>query len=165
MPGRTGRRRYTEAEARLVGPKAAYEHRRLYGAAPGLPPLPDPPEWFAPALVEIWQSMLAAAAPGSLAALDYDNLVAYCVAAQTHRRLAQQVTSSRRPTVVLERRLRLAGAELGRASKVLGIQPADRSKIPVPPSPPPEVPVNPHLRSVTLVEAGRVRGIYKLRRK
>jgi hypothetical protein len=123
MPGRTGRRRYSAEEARLIGPKAAYEHRRLYGAAPALPPLPNPPGWFAESLVEIWQNTLAAAAPGSLTALDHDNLVAYCVAVVMHRRLAQRVTGARHPPVELERRLRLAGAELGRASKALGILP------------------------------------------
>jgi hypothetical protein len=164
MPGRTGRRRYSAEEARLIGPKAAYEHRRLYGAAPALPPLPDPPEWFTEGLVEIWRSTFAAAAPGSLTALDRDNLVAYCVAVVMHRRLAQRGTGARNPSVELERRLRLAGAELGRASKALGILPGDRVKIPTPP-PPPELPDNPHLRSVTLVEAGKVRGIYRVGRK
>ena len=164
MPGRTGRRRYSAEEARLIGPKAAYEHRRLYGAAPTLPPLPDPPAWFTEALVEIWRSTLAAAAPGSLRALDYDNLAAYCVTVAMYRRLAQRVTSARDPSVELERRLRLAGAELGRASKALGILPADRVKIPTPP-PPPEIPENPHLRSVTLVEAGKVRDVYRVGRK
>jgi hypothetical protein len=164
MPGRTGRRRYTPEEARLVGSKALYQHERLYGAAPVLPPLPEPPEWFTPSLVEIWRNTLAAAAPGSLAALDYDNLVAYCVAVITYRRLAQRATGSRNPTVELERRLRLAGTELGRASKALGILPGDRVKIPVPP-PPPELPDNPHLRSVRLVEAGKVRDVYRVGRK
>jgi phage terminase small subunit len=135
MPGRTGRRRYTAAEARLIGAKAVYEHRRLYGdAALALSPLPDPPDWFTPALAEIWHHTLAAAAPGSLAALDYDNLVAYCVAAMTYRRLAQRLTGEDDPTVGLERRVRAAAIELGRASKALGILPYDRSKIPVTPT-------------------------------
>jgi hypothetical protein len=164
MPGRTGRRRYSAEEARLIGPKAAYEHRRLYGAAPVLPPLPDPPEWFTPFLVEIWRNTLAAAVPGYLAALDYDGLVAYCVAVLTYRRLARRLTSSRNPTVELERRVRLAGAELGRAAKALAILPGDRVKIPTPPLPP-ELPDNPHLRSVTLVEAGKVRDVYRVGRK
>jgi hypothetical protein len=51
--GKTERRRHTLEEARLAGPKAAYEHQRLYGSAPALPPLPEPPEWFGAALVTI----------------------------------------------------------------------------------------------------------------
>jgi hypothetical protein len=164
MPGRTGRRRYTAEEARLLGPKVAYEHRRLYGQTTALPPLPEPPSWFTQPLVEIWQNTLAAAARGSLTALDHDNLVAYVVAVATHRRLAQRVTASKNPSTEMERRLRLAGAELGRASKALGILPIDRVKIPTAP-PPPEEPDNPHLRSVTLVEAGKVRGVYRVGRK
>jgi hypothetical protein len=99
-----------------------------------------------------------------LTALDYDNFAVYCVTVLTYRRLAQRVTGARNPSVELERRLRLAGAELGRASKPLGILPGDRIKIPTPP-PPPEIPDNPHLRSVTLVEAGKVRGVYRVSRK
>jgi phage terminase small subunit len=136
MPGRTGRRRHSEAEARFIGPKALGQHKRLYGERPPLPPLPDPPEWFTPSLAEIWQNTLAAAAPGALVALDYDNLTAYCVAAETYRRLAQRLTGSPDPPVELERRVRLAGAELGRASKALGILPADRVKIPAAPHQP-----------------------------
>jgi phage terminase small subunit len=164
MPGRTGRRRYTAEEARFAGPKAVADHRRRYGQVPALPPLPEPPGWFTPCLVEIWRNTLAAAAPGSLTALDYDNLAAYCVTVAMYRRLAQRVTCARNPSVELERRLRLAGAELGRASKALGILPGDRVKIPTPP-PPPELPDNPHLRSVTLVEVGKVRGVYRVGRK
>jgi hypothetical protein len=164
MPGRTGRRRYTPEEARFVGPKAVADHRRRYGQAAGLPPLSEPPGWFGAELVAVWQNTFAAAAPGALAALDYDNLVAYCVAVTMYRRLAQRVTGARNPSVELERRVRLAGAELGRASKALGILPGDRVKIPVPP-PPPELPDNPHLRSVRLVEAGKVRGVYRVGHK
>jgi hypothetical protein len=75
---------------------------------------------------------------GALAALDYDNLVAYCVAVLTYRRLAQRLTGSRNPSVELERRVRLAGAELGRASRALSILPGDRIKLPVPPPAAPE---------------------------
>jgi hypothetical protein len=135
MPGRTGRRRYSEAEARLIGPKAAYEHKRLYGdaPAPAWSPLSDPPGWFSPDLLGIWHDTIAAAAPGSLAAIDHANLVAFCGTVLTHQRLSQRLAGEGDPSAELERRVRLAGVELGRASKVLGIQPVDRSKIPVTP--------------------------------
>jgi phage terminase small subunit len=136
MPGRTGRRRYTAAEARLIGPEALARHKRQYGEppAPLLSLLPEPPEWFTPSLTEIWHNTLAAAAPGALTALDYDNLVAYCVAAETYRRLAQRLTGEDEPSAELERRTRLAGVELGRSSKVLGILPYDRSRIGITPT-------------------------------
>jgi hypothetical protein len=162
--GKTGRRRLTPEQTALLGPKALADYHRRYGRAPALPPLPEPPGWFGAELVTIWQNTLAAAAPGSLTALDYDNLAAYCVTVAMYRRLAQRVTGARNPSVELERRLRLAGAELGRASKALGILPADRVKIPTP-SLPPELSDNPHLLSVTLVEAGKVRGVYRVSRK
>lgn len=162
--GKTGRRRLTPQQTGLLGPKALADYQRRYGQAPALPPLPEPPGWFGAELVTIWQNTLAAAAPGSLTALDYDNFAVYCVTVAMYRRLAQRVTSARNPSVELERRLRLAGAELGRASKALGILPGDRIKIPTPP-PPPEFPDNPHLRAVTLVEAGKVRGVYRVGRE
>ena len=67
-------------------------HIRRYGAAPALPPLPEPPGWFGAELATIWQNTFAAAAPGSLTALDYDNLAAYCIAVMIHRRPGQRVT-------------------------------------------------------------------------
>ena len=90
--GRTGRRRLTAAEAALNGPKAAYEHRRLYsdqGPRQPLPTLGEPPAWFSPALADIWNGILTAAPPGLLAAIDTDNLISYCAAVDSHRRLAQ----------------------------------------------------------------------------
>ena len=141
MPGRTGRRRYTAAEARLIGSEALARHKRQYGDPPSplLSPLPEPPGWFTPSLTGIWHHTLAAAAPGALTALDYDNFVAYCVAAETYRRLAQRLTGEDDPTVEMERRVRLAASELGRASKALGILPYDRSRIVItPPVPEPD---------------------------
>jgi hypothetical protein len=85
--GRTGRRRMTAAEAALGGQHAVADHRRRYGngsMAPSLPPLPDPPEWFTSVPIEIWNAAVTAAPPGLLKALDFDNLVAYCVAVEVH---------------------------------------------------------------------------------
>ena len=55
------------------------QHRRR-AAGPRPCRLTDPPDWFTAELVGIWNDTLDAAAPGSLAAIDRDNLVAYCVA-------------------------------------------------------------------------------------
>jgi hypothetical protein len=134
--GRTGRRRLSPAELALREPKAAIDHRRRYGTAtaPVLSsPLHDPPAWFTPSLTEIWHNTIAAAAPGALAAIDCHNLAVYCVAVETHRRLAQRLIGEGDPSVELERRVRLAGVELGRSAKALALLPVDRSKIPVTP--------------------------------
>jgi hypothetical protein len=152
--GRTGRRRHTEAEAALVGPKAAYEHRRLYGPTAAAPPLlPDPPAWFTADLRTIWEATIAAAPPGLLAAVDQPNLVAYCLAIDTHQRLARQVARRASLSKELERRLRLAAAEVGRVAKLLSLVPYDRVKLELPPPPPT---VDPHQEFDTLYPDGRV---------
>ena len=70
----------------------------------------------------------------------------------------------RRPRRPSRGQLRLLAAELRAARKDLGLPAYDRGRIALPP-PPPELSDNPHLRSVTLVEAGKVRGVYRVDRK
>jgi hypothetical protein len=67
-------------------------------------------------------------------------------------------------TAPLSRQLRLLAQEVRAAATHLGLSIYQRTRIALPP-PPPELPDNPHLRSVTLVEAGRVRGVYRVGRK
>jgi hypothetical protein len=157
--GRTGRRRHTAAEAALVGPQAAYEHRRLYGGqgpTTALPPLPDPPSWFSTELKAIWGATIAAAPPGLLSAIDAPNLVAYCLAIDVHHRLARQAARRVSLSKELERRLRFAAAEVGRASKTLGLVPFDRTRIPIPPPVVEGPPLSVHERFDTILPDGKV---------
>jgi len=161
--GRTGRRRLTAAEAALNGPKAAYEHRRLYsdqGPRQPLPTLGEPPAWFSPALADIWNGILTAAPPGLLAAIDTDNLISYCAAVDSHRRLAQAAAVLQPGELLperLERRLRVAGAAVAQAAKALALQPYDRNRLVLPaPAPEPGSAIIPEgLRHLIVLPGGR----------
>jgi hypothetical protein len=63
--------------------------------------------------------------------------VAYVAAVDTHQRLLQQQASSRRPSAQMERRVRLAANEVGRAAKMLSLNPYDRVRLDLPPPPKP----------------------------
>ena len=165
--GRTGRRRLRPAELALREPKAATDHVRRYGAvaAGASPPLPDPPGWFTPELRMIWTQIIAAAPIGMLTAIDYPAVIAYTMGIREYERLARRIAARKTPAPApLARHLRLLAAELRAARKDLGLPAYDRGRIALPP-PPRELPDNPHLRSVTLVEAGKVRGVYRVDRK
>jgi hypothetical protein len=165
--GRTGRRRLSPAELALRDPKAAADHVRRYGAvaAGAPPPLPDPPGWFTPELPATWTQIIAAAPIGMLTAIDYPAVIAYAMGIREYDRLARRIAARKTPAPApLARQLRLLAAELRAARKDLGLPAYDRGRIALPP-PPPEAPNNPHLRSVTLVEAGKVRGVYRVGRK
>jgi hypothetical protein len=153
--GRTGRRRLSPEETALRGNVALAKYNRRYGmpSVAALPALPNPPAWFTPDLVGIWCDTTASVAPGALSAVDTGNLTAYCLALLSYRRLARELLVEPVPTAALERRLQLAGIELGRASKVLGIQPADRVKIPA--APVPKEPLNELLRFDVILPDGR----------
>jgi hypothetical protein len=127
--------------------------------------LPPPPSWFGPELAEIWREIVATSPPGILTAADHPAVVAYAVAVREHDRLAQRIARRKTPTTApLSRQLRLLAQEVRAAATHLGLSIYQRTRIALPP-PPPELPDNPHLRSVTLVEAGRVRGVYRVGRK
>jgi hypothetical protein len=114
------------------------DHRRRYGEpGPGsaLPPLSEPPAWFSTDLLAIWDQTIAAAPPGLLAAIDHANLVAYVAAVDMHQRLMRQAVQRGNLSGDIERRLRLAGAEVGRAAKILGLVPHDRLRLNLSPSP------------------------------
>jgi hypothetical protein len=164
--GRTGRRRLSPAELALREPKAATDHVRRYGAvaAGAPPPLPDPPGWFTPELRTTWTQIVEAAPIGMLTAADHPAVVAYALAIFEHDRFARRIAARKTPAPApLARQLRLLAVELRAARKDLGLPAYDRGRIALPP-PPPELPDNPHLRSVTLVEAGKVHSVYRLRR-
>ena len=136
--GRTGPRRLTAAEVAQRDQHAIADRRRRYGHP--LPvtdaAMPAPPGWFTPAQTAIWQRTLATAPPGLLRAVDADNLAVLCVAIDLHHRLARQVAGSvELPTPDLIQQLRLVGAEVGRASRVLGLNPAERARIGLPATP------------------------------
>jgi phage terminase small subunit len=133
--GRTGPRRLTAAEVAQRDQHAAADRRRRYGQP--LPvidmPMPSPPDWFTRELRAIWQRTLATAPPGLLRAVDADNLAVLCVAIDLHHRLARQLASSAEiPEPDLIQQLRLVGAEVGRASRVLGLNPSERARIGLP---------------------------------
>ena len=165
--GRTGRRRLGPAELAIRDRKAAGDHRRRYGPTTSMvsDKLPPPPSWFGPELAEIWREIVATSPPGILTAADHPAVVAYAVAVREHDRLAQRIARRKTPTTApLSRQLRLLAQEVRAAATHLGLSIYQRIRIALPP-PPPELPDNPHLRSVTLVEAGRVRGVYRVGRK
>jgi hypothetical protein len=149
----------TEAEAALRGQHAVADHRRRYGE-PGpttaLLPLPDPPDWFTVELRAIWSATIAAAPPGLLAAIDHANLVAYVAAVDMHQRLLRQAARRASLTKELERRLRFAAAEVGRASKTLGLVPFDRTRISIPPTIADGPPLSVHERFDTILPDGKV---------
>jgi hypothetical protein len=157
--GRTGRRRHTAAEAAFSGQHAIADHRRLYGGqgpTTALPPLPDPPGWFSPDLRAIWSATIAAAPPGLLAAIDHANLVAYVAAVDMHQRLLRQAVRRVSLSKELERRLRFAAAEVGRASKTLGLIPFDRTRMVIPPPIVEGRPLSVHERFDTILPDGKV---------
>jgi hypothetical protein len=137
--GRTGQRRLTEAEAAQRGKQAVADHRRLYGQP--LPvngiPMPDPPAWFSRELKEIFAATLVFAPPKLLQAVDFENLVTFCLAVLSHRRVAQEVIDqpvdmAAEDKEALERRLRFTASAVGRISKTLGLTPPERARIGLP---------------------------------
>jgi hypothetical protein len=135
MPGRTGRRRYTLAEAALVGgPKAVADHKRRYGrpAADTAPKvaLGPPPDWFSPELAAIWKDVVAAAPPGLLGALDHPGVLPYVVAIEQHHRLARVAAAGNLPLAPKEAtELRAAARALHEAGRYLGISIGERQKL------------------------------------
>lgn len=118
--GRTGSRRLTLEQTKLLGADAIRDYQRRNGKPQALPPLAEePPAWFTEPLIAIWQDVLTSAASGAFAGIDHPSLVAYCVAILTHRRLAQQIVAMDDP-VALEPRLRAAATEVRAAAKALG---------------------------------------------
>jgi hypothetical protein len=165
--GRTGRRRLSPAELALREPKAATDHARRYGAiAAAVPsPLPDPPGWFTPELCLIWTQILEAAPIGMLTAIDYPAITAYAVAIREYDRLGRRIAARKTPTPApLTRQLRLLAAEVRAAASHLGLSIYQRTRISLPPALP-ALPDNPHLRSIRLIEAGKVRGVYRTSRR
>ena len=166
--GRTGQRRLSPAEVALLDPKERKKHARRYGAAAttsSSSPLPDPPVWFTPELRTTWERIIEAAPIGMLTAADHPAVVAYALAILEHDRLARRIAARKTPTPApLARQLRLLASEVRAAATHLGLSIYQRTRIALPP-PPPEIPDNPHLRSVTLVEAGQVKGIFRVGRK
>ena len=108
-----------------------------------------------------WTQIIAAAPVGMLTAIDYPAVIAYAMGIREYDRFARRIAARKTPAPPpLARQLRLLAAELRAARKDLGLPAYDRGRIALPP-PPPELADNPHLRSVTLVEAGKVRGVYR----
>jgi hypothetical protein len=135
--GHTGRRRLSEAEAALRGPQALRDHRRNYGRAVSADnPMPPPPAWFTEPMVKLWDEVVSAAPAGVLHRVDYQNVVVLVGAMHRHSVLLaawleyQVATPPMLPTADLERRVRLAGAEVNRASAILGLVPVRRSGVP-----------------------------------
>ena len=126
--GRTGRRRLSEAEVVLRGPQALAKHRARHGRpiAAGNP-VPPAPAWFTAPMLTIWHDVLVTAPDGVLHQADYANLVVLVRAIHAHNTLAaawlayQTAEPPMLPPPELERRVRLAGAEVNRASTVLGL--------------------------------------------
>ena len=148
-------------------PKAATDHARRYGTTTAAvpPPLPHPPMWFTPELRTTWTQIVEAAPIGMLTAVDYPAVIAYAVAIREYDRLARRIAARKTPAPTpLARQLRLLAAEVRAAASHLGLSIYQRTRISLPP-PPPELPDNVHLRSVTLVEAGKVRGVYRVGRR
>jgi phage terminase small subunit len=132
---RHGRRRLTEAEVAQRDQHAAADHRRLYGRP--LPvndaPMPAPPSWFTADQRAIWRQTLATAPAGLLRAADAHNLAVLCGAIDLHQRLARELAQSAEiPEPDRIQQLRLVGAEVGRASRVLGLNPPERARIGLP---------------------------------
>jgi hypothetical protein len=153
--GRTGRRRLTEGEAALRGPKMLHEHHRLYGLAIGSGgSMPPPPAWFTEPMVKLWDEVIFAAPAGVLHRVDYQNVVVLVGAMHRHSVLLaawleyQVATPPMLPPSDLERRVRLAGAEINRASAILGLVPVRRSGVPEPGEP-----VDPFMRFVMVAPA------------
>jgi hypothetical protein len=91
-----------------------------------------------------------------LAAIDHANLVAYVAAVDMHQRLLRQAARRSSLTKELERRLRFAGAEVGRASKTLGLVPFDRTRMVIPPPIVEGPPLSVHERFDTILPDGKV---------
>jgi hypothetical protein len=165
--GRTGRRRLSPAELALREPKAMTDHVRRYGAiAAAVPPsLPDPPGWFTPELCLIWTQIVEAAPSGMLTATDYPAVTAYVMAIREHDRLARRIAARKTPAPApLARQLRLLAIEVRAAASHLGLSIYQRTRISLPP-PPLEPSDNPHLRSIRLIEVGKIQRTYRLRGK
>jgi hypothetical protein len=137
--GRNGSRRHTAAEAAQRGQHAIADHRRKFGESllENTSPMPDPPAWFSRELKDIFAATIASAPPGLLRAGDFENLVTLASAVLMHRRVAQEALvqdDSATPVEreLLERRLRMASAAVGRISKTLGLTPPERARIGLP---------------------------------
>jgi hypothetical protein len=153
----------------LLDPKEQKKHAKRHGislsAATTTTALPDPPSWFTAELRLMWTQIVMAAPSGMLTAADHPAVVTYAMAILEHDRLARRIAARKTPApAALTRQLRLLAVEVRAAATHLGLSIYQRSRISRPP-PPPELPDNPHLRSVTLVEAGKVRGVYRVGRR
>jgi hypothetical protein len=150
--GRTGRRRMTEAEAAFRGPEALRKHRARHGrpVGPGNP-MPDPPEWFSPALLAIWHETLATAPARRLHAADRARLIVLVVAVHQHHTasatwLSYQMTEPPIPAPAeVERRMRTAAALVLQASEIMGLSWRAREGT-LPAAPDAAVEENPHMR-------------------
>jgi phage terminase small subunit len=135
--GRTGTRRLTQLEVAARDQHAKADHQRRYGTplAENARPVGEPPRWFSARQKAIWRETLAGAPPGLLKAGDADNLVVLCTAIELYRRLSRQVADlpeDQLPPVETMQQIRTLGAEIGRASRVLGLNPAERARIGLP---------------------------------
>jgi hypothetical protein len=134
--GRNGNRRHTTAEAMQRGQHALAVHRRKFGETlvENTATIPPPPAWFSRELKEVFLATIASAPPGLLRAGDFENLVTLASAVVMHRQVAQEALN-RDPDAgpkereILERRLRMASAAVGRISKTLGLTPPERARI------------------------------------
>jgi hypothetical protein len=118
----------SEAEAAFRGPDALRKHYARHGhPISASNPLTPPPDWFTAPMLTIWDDVLTTAPAGVLHQADYANLVVLVRAIHTHNTLSaawlayQTAEAPMLPPPDLERRARMAGAEVNRASQVLGL--------------------------------------------
>ena len=106
----------TEAEARVRGAKALYDHKRNCGPTIGTGS--SMPPWITSPMLAIWETVLATAPPGVLHKADHGNLVVLVGAMHTHNTLTaarlsyQTAEPPMLPPAELERRMRMAGDQV-----------------------------------------------------
>jgi hypothetical protein len=137
LTGRTGNRRLTDHEVAQRDPVQAAHHKARFGqsVASATSPLgmPPAPTWLTATQRGIWQQVVVTAPPTLLHACDYDNLLVLVAAIDVHRRIARELSRAKGvPPIELVQQLAQAGNVVGRSSRVLGLNPAERSRIGVP---------------------------------
>lgn len=140
-----GPRRHTLAEAKLHGPQAVRDHRRLYGAAPSAADLASgdlgaPPDYLDAAGKAAWCRAVTLAPAGLLRACDGDLLAALAAAIARHERAVMMSQSAwqKRPDsdpalfFNIERHVRQTARQVSELAAALGLSPPARSRLAVP---------------------------------
>jgi hypothetical protein len=135
--GRTGPRKLSLLEVAQRDQHAFADHIRRYGKPikQNRKSIGAPPGFMGASQKAVWRQIVDGAPPNLLRRGDRDNLTVLVTATDLYLRMTRRVAklaADELPDPVLVQQLRLVGAEVGRATRVLGLNPPERARIGLP---------------------------------